>query len=70
LIKDWGIIVFDDLPSPFMVNQIKVWPCASRPGFQWFIAHEGNPHYFKSKAEAVLFAKDRQSIEDPEFLCD
>jgi hypothetical protein len=62
--------MFDDLPSPFMVTGIKVWPCASRPGFQWFIAHENKAHYFKSRSEAVLFAKDCQSIEDPEGLCD
>lgn len=62
--------MWDDLPSPFVVGAIKIWPCMSRPGFQWFIAHDGSPYYFKSKSEAVLFAKDRQSIEDSEFLCD
>jgi hypothetical protein len=55
---------------PFMVGEIKVWPCASRPGFQWFIAHQGKPYYFVSKQEAILFAKDRQSMNDPEGLCD
>lgn len=53
-----------------MVGAIKVWPCASRPGFSWFIAHDGLPHYFPSKAAATLFAKDAQSISDPEGLCD
>jgi hypothetical protein len=62
--------MFDDLPAPFMVGAIKVWPCASRPGFQWFIAHEGQPHYFRGKSEAILFARDRQSMNDPEGLCD
>jgi hypothetical protein len=47
--------MFDDLTCPFMVDGIKVWPCASRPGFQHFIAHGGRPFYFRSKAEAVLF---------------
>jgi hypothetical protein len=62
--------MWEDLPMPFMVGAIKVWPVHSKPGFQWFIAHEGKPHYFRSKAEAVLFARDRQSGSDPEGLCD
>ena len=62
--------ILGGLVSPFMVGSIKVWPCASRPGFQWFIACEGKPMYFKSKADAVLFAKDAQSMHDPEGLCD
>lgn len=55
--------------NPFMVGSVKVWPCCSRPGFSWFIAHAGQPHYFRSKDAAVLFAKDAQSA-DPEGLCD
>jgi hypothetical protein len=47
-----------------------VWPCASRPGFQWFIAWEGRPYYFRSRNDAILFAKDRCSVEDREGLCD
>ena len=62
--------MWDDLPAPFMVGAIKIWPAHSRLGMQWFIAHEGRPYYFPSKSAAVLFAKDRQSIEDPEMLCD
>lgn len=62
--------MWDDLPVPFMVGAIKIWPAHSRPGYQWFIAHEGKPHYFRSKAEAMLFARDRQSGSDPEGLCD
>jgi hypothetical protein len=62
--------MFDDLPSPFMVGGIKVWPVHSRPDYQWFIAYEGKPFYFRSKSNAVLFAKDRQAMEDPEGLCD
>jgi hypothetical protein len=53
-----------------MVESIKVWPCASRPGFSWFIAYGGKPHYFRGRAEAMLFAKDVQSMHDPEGLCD
>jgi hypothetical protein len=63
-------MLFDNLPCPFMVDKIKVWPCASRPGFQWFIAHNGKPFYFASKQAAILFAKDAQSGSDPEGLCD
>lgn len=62
--------MWDDLPMPFMVGAIKIWPAHSRPGYQWFIAHEGKPHYFRSKAEAMLFARDQQSGSDPEGLCD
>jgi hypothetical protein len=69
-LKDWGILMFDDLPAPFMAGAIKIWPCMSRPGFAHFIAHEGKPYYFRSRNEAVLFAKDCQSVDDPEFLCD
>jgi hypothetical protein len=61
---------FDDLPCPFMVGAIKLWPVHSRPGFQWFIAHEGKPYYFRSKNEALLFAKDAHSGSDPEGLVD
>lgn len=62
--------MWDDLPMPFMVGAIKIWPVHSRPGYQWFIAHAGKPYYFRSKAEAMLFAKDQQSGSDPEGLCD
>ena len=62
--------MLDDLPAPFMAGAIKIWPVHSRPDYQWFIAHEGKPYYFRSKNEALLFARDRQSIDDAEFLCD
>lgn len=62
--------MWEDLPEPFMVGAIKLWPAHSRPGFSWFIAYEGKPYYFRSKNEALLFARDRQSIEDSEMLCD
>ena len=55
---------------PFMVGSVKVWLVHSRPGFSHFIAHEGKPYYFRSKNEAMLFAKDAQSGSDPEGLCD
>ena len=58
--------MFDDLPCPFMVDGIKVWPCASRPGFQHFMAHGGKPFYFRSKAEAVLFVKTVQGLTEGE----
>jgi hypothetical protein len=62
--------MFDDLPAPFNIGPVKIWPCASRPGFQHFIAWEGRPYYFRSRNDAILFAKDRCSVEDHEGLCD
>lgn len=62
--------MLDDLPAPFNTGSIKVWPVHSRPDFQWFIAYEGKPYYFKTKQEALLFARDAQSEKDPEGLCD
>lgn len=62
--------ILDGFAEPFMVGNVKVWPCASRPGFQWFIAFDGQPHWFRGKAEATLFARDRQAMTDPEGLCD
>ena len=55
--------MFNDLPYPFMMDGIKVWPVHSRPDYQWFIAHLGEPFYFRSKAEAVAFAKKMQSTD-------
>jgi hypothetical protein len=46
---------WDDIASPFTTSGIKAWPVHSRPGFSWFIAYEGKPHYFVSKAEALQF---------------
>ena len=62
--------MWDDLPMPFMVGAIKIWPAHSRAGFSHFITFEGRPFYFRSKNEAILFARDRQSMEDSENLCD
>jgi hypothetical protein len=62
--------MIDDLPAPFMVGAIKVWPAHSRPGMRWFIAFEGKPYWFATRNAAILFARDRQSLEDNENLCD
>jgi hypothetical protein len=62
--------MLDDLPMPFMVGAIKIWPVHGRAGFSHFVAFEGKPYYFKSKNAAILFARDRQAMEDPEGLCD
>jgi hypothetical protein len=45
----------NDIASPFTTSGIKVWPVHSRPGFSWFIAHDGKPYYFRSKSEALRF---------------
>jgi hypothetical protein len=62
--------MWDDLPCPFMVGTIKIWPVHSRPEFSWFVAYEGKPFYFRTKNSAILFARDKQAMEDPEGLCD
>jgi hypothetical protein len=62
--------MLDDLPMPFMAGAIKLWPVHSRPGYQWFIAYGGKPYYFRTKSEALLFARDQQSGSDAEGLCD
>jgi hypothetical protein len=56
--------------QPFVYGGVKLWPCFSRPEFQWFAAIDGSPHYFRSLNEAKLFIKDRISMEDAENLCD
>jgi hypothetical protein len=45
----------DDIASPFTTSGIKAWPVHGRPGFSWFIAHEGKPYYFRTKTEALHF---------------
>lgn len=62
--------MWEDLPMPFMVGAIKIWPVHSRAEFSHFLALEGKPYYFHTKNEAILFARDRQSMEDPENICD
>ena len=56
--------------QPFNYGPYKLWPCFSKPEFQWFSAVDGEPHYFRTLNEAKLFIKDRLSIEDAENLCD
>jgi len=65
-------IVMFGLPErqPFNYGPYKLWPCFSRPEFQWFAAIDGAPHYFRSLNEAKLFIKDRLSMEDAENPCD
>jgi hypothetical protein len=55
--------MWDDLPEPFMVESIKIWPCLSRPEFNWFLAYGGKPFYFKTKLAAVLFAKEMLGLD-------
>lgn len=62
--------MWNDLPMPRMVGNIKIWPVHGRPEYKWFVAYDGKPHYFRSWNEAVLFVKDKQAIDDPEMLCD
>lgn len=62
--------MWDDLPMPRMVGSLKIWPVHSRDDYRFFIAYDSKPHYFRTWNEAVLFAKDKQSIDDPEMLCD
>jgi len=56
--------------QPFNYGPYKLWPCFSKPEFQWFSAVDGEPHYFRTLNEAKLFIKDRLSVEDSENLCD
>jgi hypothetical protein len=56
--------------QPFNYGPYKLWPCFSKPEFQWFSAINGRPYYFKSLNEAKLFIKDLVSNEDAENLCD
>jgi hypothetical protein len=53
----------DDIASPFTTSGIKAWPVHGRPGFSWFIAHEGKPYYFRSKSEALHFIATVTSSE-------
>ena len=62
--------MWNDLPMPRVTGSIKIWPVHSRDDYKYFIAYDGKPYYFRSYNEALLFAKDKQSIDDPEMLCD
>jgi len=52
---------WDDIASPFTTSGIKSWPVHGRPGFSWFIAHEGKPYYFTTKQQALLFIENAKS---------
>ncbi len=56
--------------QPFNIGSYKLWPCFSKPEFQWFAAINGQPHYFRTTNEAKLFVKDLLAADDPEGLCD
>jgi len=56
--------------QPFNYGPYKLWPCFSKPEFQWFSAIDGRPFYFRTLSEAKLFIKDKLSVEDAENLCD
>jgi len=56
--------------QPMMIGQYKLWPCFSKPEFQWFAAIDGKPCYFRSLNDARLFVADLVSNEDEENLCD
>ncbi len=56
--------------QPFNIGPYKMWPCFSKPEFQWFAAIDGKPTYFKTTSEARLYVQDLLSIDDKEHLCD
>lgn len=56
--------------QPFSIGPYKIWPCFSKPEFQWLAAIDGKPCYFRTTNEARLFVKDLLSMEDEEGLCD
>ena len=58
-----GFFMWSDLPEPFMVESIKIWPVHSRPEFNWFLAHNGKPFYFKTRVAAALFAKEMLGLD-------
>ena len=53
-----------------MVGSLKIWPVHSRDDYRFFVAYNSKPYYFRTWNDAVLFVKDKQSIDDPEMLCD
>jgi hypothetical protein len=61
-----------DLPErqPFNIGPHKLWPCFSKPEFQWFAAIHGKPYYFRTLNEAKLFVRDLLAVGDEEGLCD
>ena len=62
--------MWNDLPMPRMVGSLKIWPVHSRDDYRFFVAYNSKPYYFRTWNEAVLFGKDKESVDDPEMLCD
>ena len=56
--------------QPFTSGPYKLWPCFSRPEFEWFAAIDGKPLYFRSLNEAKLFVRDLLANEDSDNICD
>ena len=56
--------------QPFNIGPYKLWPCFSRPEFEWFAAIDSKPTYFKTTSEARLYVQDLLANEDSEGLCD
>ena len=56
--------------QPFNIGPYNLWPCFSKPEFQWFSAIDGKPYYFRTTNEAKLFIKDLLAVDDAEGLCD
>ncbi len=50
--------------QPFIYVPYKLWPCFSKPEFQWFSAIDGAPYYFRTLNEAKLFINDLMSADD------
>jgi hypothetical protein len=58
--------MWNDLPTPQTVGSLKIWPVHSRPDYQYFIAYESKPYYFRSYSEAVAFVRDKEGVEKEE----
>lgn len=56
--------------QPFTIGPYKLWPCFSRPEFEWFAAIDCKPHYFRTLNEAKLFVRDLLANEDSDNICD
>jgi len=56
--------------QPFTIGPYKLWPCFSRPEFEWFAAIDGKPLYFRTLNEAKLFVRDLLANEDSDNICD
>jgi hypothetical protein len=56
--------------QPLNIGPYKLWPCFSKPEFQWFAAIHDKPYYFRTLNEAKLFVRDLLAVGDEEGLCD